>query len=55
MKKNQFWALYNVDNFWFAAKTQKECKAEAENVTGEPWAKCKEYFKILKVEINQIP
>lgn len=54
MKSNEYWGLYNCTNLWVVEKTQRACKEEAEQATGEPWSKCKEYFKIVKVTVDPV-
>ena len=54
MKSNEYWALYNCSNLWEVNKTQRACKEAAEKATGEPWSKCKSYFKIVKVTIEPV-
>ena len=54
MKSNEFWGLYNLSILCAVEKTQKRCKEYAEQVTGEPWAKCKRYFHLVKVTVEPV-
>tara|TARA_R110002012_G_C11405878_1_gene586368 strand:- start:18 stop:188 length:171 start_codon:yes stop_codon:yes gene_type:complete len=54
MKNNEYWALYNDSHLWTVSKVQGVLKKEAEEATGEPWAKSKKYFKIVMVSIEPI-
>jgi hypothetical protein len=54
MKSNEYWGLYNASNLWGVAKTQRELKETAIEATGEPWSKCKKYFRIVRVRVEPI-
>jgi len=54
MKSNEYWALYNCSVLWHVAKTRKECKISAEDLTGEKWKDVKDCLVFKKIRIIEI-
>ncbi len=54
MKSNEYWALYNGNILWYVEKTKTACRVRAEDDMGEPWLKCRKWFRIVKVRIEEI-
>ncbi len=54
MLKNEYWALYNCSVLWRVERTKRALREVAEEATGEPWSKCKKYFRIIKVTVNPV-
>lgn len=46
------WGLYNCGTLFCVCRTRKECKTEAEVITGHPWKECRKYMQIFRVTVT---
>lgn len=46
------YGLYNGCTLFFVGRRARDCRHEAENVTGVPWSECREYMQILPVVVS---
>ena len=56
MKHDEYWALYNRkrDFIYHVNKSKKRCKEEAMKITGDSWEISKQWFNIVKVNVEPV-
>jgi hypothetical protein len=48
------WGLYNWGNPLGVCTSRREAIRLAQEMSGEPWSKCREYFRAVKVEVKPL-
>lgn len=49
-----WFALTNGGRLWTVERTRRECRKEAERITGEPWPEASKYCEIRKVNVVEV-
>lgn len=53
-KPYEAWLVTNWGNPWSVERTRRAAIEYAQNLTGEPWKKCREYCAVHKVKVTPL-
>lgn len=54
VKPYKAWLLSNYGHPWVVVNRRGQAKMEAEERTGEPWDRCKNYCRITRCEVKPL-
>jgi hypothetical protein len=48
------WGAYQWGRLWHVGHSRKDAREYVERVSGHPWKKAREYFRIVRVKVNPL-